>query len=88
MPGCLTKQEPIAVAGVDDRIIRSLLDRQQFADPTGEAEQRGISSAPTLRFSQRRKPGIAGRCASRWRSVATPAAISRLTTVLLTTNTP
>lgn len=45
MPGYLTKQETIAVAGVDDLVIRSLLDRQQFADPAGEAAQRGISSA-------------------------------------------
>jgi predicted nicotinamide N-methyase len=45
MPGYLTKQESIAVAGVDDLLIRSLLDRQQYADPLGEAERAGISSA-------------------------------------------
>ena len=45
MPGYLTKQESIAVHGVDNLIIRSLLDRQQYADPLGEAERRGISSA-------------------------------------------
>lgn len=45
MPGYQTKQEQIAVTGVDDLIIRSLLDRNQFADPTGTAEQLGISSA-------------------------------------------
>jgi predicted nicotinamide N-methyase len=45
MPGYLTKQESIAVDGVDNLIIRSLLDRQQFADPLGEAERQGISSA-------------------------------------------
>lgn len=45
MPGYLTKQESIAVKGVDDLIIRSLLDKQQFADPLGEAERLGISSA-------------------------------------------
>ncbi|MEP7301746.1 MAG: SAM-dependent methyltransferase [Caldimonas sp.] len=45
MPGYLTKHERIAVAGVDDLTIRSLLDRQQFFDPTGEAERQGISSA-------------------------------------------
>ena len=44
-PGYDTKQERIAVAGVDDLTIRSLLDRQQFFDPLGEAERRGISSA-------------------------------------------
>ncbi|MDO9234644.1 MAG: SAM-dependent methyltransferase [Aquabacterium sp.] len=45
MPGYLVKNECIAVAGVADIHIRSLLDRQQFADPLGEAEALGISSA-------------------------------------------
>ena len=45
MPGYETKQESIAVAGVDNLHIRSLLDRQQFADPLGLAERLGISSA-------------------------------------------
>jgi predicted nicotinamide N-methyase len=45
MPGYLTKQESIAVAGVPDITIRSLLDRQQYADPTGAAVRMGISSA-------------------------------------------
>ncbi len=45
MPGYLTKQERIAVSGVADLSIRSLLDRQQYADPLGEAERQGISSA-------------------------------------------
>ena len=45
MPGYQTKQERIAIAGVDDLIIRSLLDRQQYSDPLGEAERLGISSA-------------------------------------------
>ncbi|OYU91308.1 MAG: SAM-dependent methyltransferase [Burkholderiales bacterium PBB5] len=45
MPGYLTKQESIAIAGEDDLIIRSLLDRQQFADPLGLAEGLGISSS-------------------------------------------
>lgn len=44
-PGYQTKQERIAVAGVADLIIRSLLDRQQFSDPHGDAERMGISSA-------------------------------------------
>jgi predicted nicotinamide N-methyase len=43
MPGYATKQESIAVTGVDDLIIRSLLDRQQFADALGAAERLGIS---------------------------------------------
>jgi predicted nicotinamide N-methyase len=45
MPGYLTKQEPVAVSGVADLLIRSLLDRQQFHDPEGLAERLGISSA-------------------------------------------
>lgn len=45
MPGYETKQECIAVAGVADLQIRSLLDRQQFSDPHGDAAGIGISSA-------------------------------------------
>ncbi len=45
MPGYQTKQEHIVVAGVADLVMRSLLDRQQFSDPLGEAEHLGISSA-------------------------------------------
>ena len=45
MSGYHTKQESIAIAGVDDLLIRSLLDRQQFSDPSGAAERLGISSA-------------------------------------------
>jgi predicted nicotinamide N-methyase len=45
MPGYRTKQERISVTGVDDLVIRSLLDRQQFADDDGAAERLGISSA-------------------------------------------
>ena len=45
MPGYRTKQERISIAGVDDLVIRSLLDRQQFADSDGAAERLGISSA-------------------------------------------
>jgi predicted nicotinamide N-methyase len=45
MPGYRTKQERIAIAGADDLVIRSLLDRQQFFDPLGEADSLGISSA-------------------------------------------
>jgi len=44
-PGYRTKDERIAIAGVGDLIIRSLLDREQFFDPLGEAERMGISSA-------------------------------------------
>jgi predicted nicotinamide N-methyase len=45
MPGYQTQQQDVAVAGVADLVIRSLLDRQQFDDPLGEAERLGISSA-------------------------------------------
>lgn len=45
MPGYQTKLESIHVVGVADLQIRSLLDRQQFADPLGEAEALGISAA-------------------------------------------
>ena len=45
MPGYLLKHESIAVVGVDDLHIRSLLDRQQYSDPLGAAERLGISSA-------------------------------------------
>ena len=45
MPGYETKEERIAIAGVDDLFVRSLLDRQQFSDHDGVAEKMGISSA-------------------------------------------
>ena len=45
MPGYRTKQEQISIDGVDDLWIRSLLDRQQFADALGVADRLGISSA-------------------------------------------
>jgi len=45
MPGYLTKVERIAIAGAADLHMRSLLDRQQFSDPLGDALRQGISSA-------------------------------------------
>lgn len=45
LPGYLVKHENIAVTGVADLQIRSLLDRQQYADPLGEAEALGVSPA-------------------------------------------
>lgn len=45
MPGYRTKQQRVAIAGVDDLVIRSLSDRQQFSDPLGDADRLGISSA-------------------------------------------
>ena len=44
MSGYQTKTETIAVGGVAT-IVRSLLDRQQFFDPLGDAQRVGISSA-------------------------------------------
>jgi len=43
--GYLTKQESISVRGADRLLIRSLMNRQQYADPKGEAEAAGFSSA-------------------------------------------
>ncbi len=43
--GYQTTQQPIAIPGGDDLVIRSLLDNQQFYDPNGAAERLGISSA-------------------------------------------
>ncbi len=43
--GYQTKQENFHIDGVDDLVIRSLLDKQQFHDPFGLALQLGISSA-------------------------------------------
>lgn len=46
MNGYQTHHQHIAVRGAADLLIRSLRDRQQYADdPPGEAQRRGISSA-------------------------------------------
>jgi predicted nicotinamide N-methyase len=45
MPGYHIKQEQVEISGADELTIRSLLDRQQFSDPVGEAADLGISSA-------------------------------------------
>jgi predicted nicotinamide N-methyase len=45
MHGYQTKHESVAVAGVANVHICSLLDRNQFFDPLGEAHDLGISSA-------------------------------------------
>lgn len=45
MPAYQTKQERIAIAGVDDLVVRSLLDRNQFDDEDGAAARVGISPA-------------------------------------------
>jgi predicted nicotinamide N-methyase len=43
--GYLTQQNSIAIEGVDNLLIRSLLDNTQFHDPLDEALNLGISSA-------------------------------------------
>lgn len=45
MLGYEVKHTEVAITGTEGLHIRSLLDRQQFADPQGEAEALGISSA-------------------------------------------
>lgn len=45
IPGYQTKRQSVAIPGVSDLVIRSLLDHQQFHDPTGAAERLGICSA-------------------------------------------
>lgn len=45
MAGYQTRQDRIAVHGARSLLIRSLLDRQQYADPYGEAAAAGISDA-------------------------------------------
>ena len=63
MPGYLTRQDPVAVSGAADLQIRSLLDRQQFADPL----RLGISSAAWPLFGLLWPSGheLAGRLAAR-----------------------
>jgi len=52
VPGYDVKVQHVAVAGGDDLEIRSLLDRQQYADPDGAAELAGISPACWPLFGQ------------------------------------
>jgi predicted nicotinamide N-methyase len=58
MTGYQTKQDPIAITGVADLIIRSLLDRQQFFDPLGAAAHLGISSAAWPLFGMSWPSGV------------------------------
>lgn len=44
-PGYAVKHERVAVAAGADLEIRSLLDREQFSNPLGEAEAAGIGAA-------------------------------------------
>lgn len=43
--GYETRMQRVAIPGGEDLMIRSLLDRQQYYDPTGAAERLGICSA-------------------------------------------
>jgi predicted nicotinamide N-methyase len=52
MCGYEVKRQQVAVAGGADLQIRSLLDRQQYYDPLGEAVAAGISSACWPLFGQ------------------------------------
>jgi ETFB lysine methyltransferase len=52
MHGYKVRQEHVAIAGGADLHIRSLLDRQQYFDPLGEAEAAGISPACWPLFGQ------------------------------------
>ena len=52
MPGYEVKLQRVAVAGGADLQVRSLLDLQQYADPDGEAEAAGISTASWSLFGQ------------------------------------
>jgi predicted nicotinamide N-methyase len=52
MPGYRTKRQQVAIRGACPLEICSLLDRQQHADPMGEAEALGISSAAWPLFGQ------------------------------------
>ncbi|MBN9423638.1 MAG: hypothetical protein BGO63_12530 [Candidatus Accumulibacter sp. 66-26] len=52
--GYRVRRQCIAVAGGADLEIRSLLDRQQYADPLGEAAAAGISPACRPLFGQLR----------------------------------
>ena len=52
MPGYQVKFQRVAVSGGAALEIRSLLDRNQFSDPAGEAEAAGISAATWPLFGQ------------------------------------
>ncbi|RZL35592.1 MAG: SAM-dependent methyltransferase, partial [Rubrivivax sp.] len=52
MPGYAIKVQTLAIGGAADLKIRSLLDRDQFADAAGAANALGISSAQWPLFGQ------------------------------------
>lgn len=75
MPGYRTKHERVAIAGVDDLLIRSLLDRQQFADAGGAAARLGISSAMWPLFGL---SWPSGECLAEQMAARTPVAGERI----------
>ena len=52
MPGYRVRSQQVSIAGGADLTVRSLLDRQQFSDPLGEAAAAGISEANWPLFGQ------------------------------------
>ncbi len=52
MPGYLVRLQHVSIVGGDDLNVRSLLDKQQFSDPLGEAAAAGISAATWPLFGQ------------------------------------
>jgi hypothetical protein len=52
VPGYQVRFQQVAVDDGADLAVRSLLDRQQYADPLGEAEAAGISPACWSLFGQ------------------------------------
>lgn len=58
MPGYETRCLEVRIGGLDYR-VRALSDRQQFADPHGDSERAGISSAQWSLFGQAWPAGLA-----------------------------
>ena len=52
MPGYQVRLQHVSVTGGDGLKVRSLLDKQQFSDPLGEAAAAGISAATWPLFGQ------------------------------------
>lgn len=58
MPGYETRCLQVRIGGLDYR-VRALSDKQQFADPHGDSERAGISSAQWSLFGQAWPAGLA-----------------------------
>lgn len=58
MPGYETRRLEVRIGGLDYR-VRALSDKQQFADPLGDSERAGISSAQWSLFGQAWPAGLA-----------------------------